>query len=307
MGKESTAYLLRCYIWLADVIYTAGHITREEINRKWYHNDTVNPDHHSEIPERTFHNWKDGIQALFQINIKCDRALGRSYYIEDAEDLKQAGVRQWLINTFAVNNLINESHALRNQILFEHIPSGHKFLTPIIEAMRDKIKINLTYQSFNSQEPHTFMVLPYCVKVFRQRWYMVAKHDFHKDLRIYALDRIFEVTPTDESYNIPKKFDGEEYFGKVYGITVPEEEQEFVDVKVDEYQANYFRSLPIHDSQKEVERNEDYSIFRFFLIPNFEFRKEILSYGSDVEILSPKWLRDEVRDEIAALVELYNN
>ena len=108
MVKQTSAQLFRSYVWLVDTIYTAGHITRAEINRKWAQNYSLNELHENAIPERTFHNWIWAIQDLFQINIECSRKLGGAYYIEDAEDLERGGVRQWLINTFAVNNLINE-------------------------------------------------------------------------------------------------------------------------------------------------------------------------------------------------------
>lgn len=74
---------------------------------------------------------------MFDINIECNRKAGYIYYIENSDDMERGGVRSWLLNTFAVNNLINESHKLKHRILFENIPSGQKFLTQIIEAMRD--------------------------------------------------------------------------------------------------------------------------------------------------------------------------
>ena len=81
-------------------------------------------------------------------NIECDKKNGYVYYIENSDDLKRGGVRSWLMNTFAVNNLINESHKLKNRILFEHIPSGQQFLTPIIEAMRDNLTVEIAYQNY---------------------------------------------------------------------------------------------------------------------------------------------------------------
>ena len=86
---------------------------------------------------------------MFDINIVCDKKGGYKYYIENAEDMEKGGVRTWLLNTFAVNNLINESHHLKRRIMFEQIPSGQKFLTPIIEAMRDGLSVEITYKSFD--------------------------------------------------------------------------------------------------------------------------------------------------------------
>ena len=53
--------------------------------------------------------------------------------------MKRGGVRSWLLNIFAVNNLINEGHKLKQRILFEIIPSGQIYLTSVIEAMKDNL------------------------------------------------------------------------------------------------------------------------------------------------------------------------
>ena len=187
-SKSNTAILFNRYVWLVDTIYRAGRISFEEINERWQCsslNDTG-----EELPLKTFHNHKNAIQQMFDINIGCDRRAGYLYYIEHVEDMERGGVRTWLLNTFAVNHLINESHHLKWRILFEEIPSGQRFLTQIIEAMRDNLTLEIIHQSFWSDTVSTFEVAPYCVKVFRQRWYMVGCSMSDRRLRVYALDRI---------------------------------------------------------------------------------------------------------------------
>ena len=122
------------YIWLVDIIYRSGKITFEEINERWLRSTLSGG---TDLPLRTFHNWRTAIEQVFDINIGCNRKAGYYYYIENADDMEKGGIRNWLLNTFAVNNLINESHHLKRRILFEEIPSGKRYLTPVIEAMRD--------------------------------------------------------------------------------------------------------------------------------------------------------------------------
>ena len=71
---------------------------------------------------RTFHHHRHAIEEIFDINIECDKRNGYCYYIENADDIEKGGIRNWLLNTFAVNNLINESHHLKHRILFEKSP-----------------------------------------------------------------------------------------------------------------------------------------------------------------------------------------
>lgn len=303
MPKQNSSVLFNRYIWLIDLIYSAGYITREEIDRHWSR-ASLNFDHESMIPERTFHRYKDAIQEMFQIDIRYNKSRG--YYIENTEDIQRDELRQWLIGTFAVENLIGESSELRRRILLEDIPSGQRHLTPIIEAMRDGVKIRIMYQSFHSAEPSTFILAPYCVRVFRQRWYVLGTSEKGKELRLYGLDRILNTERTATPFAPPKDFDAEAFFANGYGVTVDERKPEIVRISVDAYQANYLRSLPIHPSQEETERNNDYSVFQFFIVPTYEFIKELLSYGGTLEVLSPKWLRKEIRQEARTMNEIYN-
>ena len=291
--------LFNRYIWLVDTIYRSGKITFDEINRKWLRNDLSGG---KMIPLRTFHNHRIAIEEMFDINIECDKST-YEYFIDNAEDMQRGGVRTWLLNTFAVNNLINESHKLKSRIQFENIPSGQKHLTTIIEAMRDGLKLRVSYQSFWMEKPAEFEVEPYFVKVFKQRWYLVGKSD---KLRIYALDRLQRCEVSNESFKLPANFDAEAYFQDCYGIiNVDDISVQDVTIRVATYQANYLRALPLHHSQTETETNETYTTLRFHLKPTFDFRQELLSLGDDVEVLQPEWFRLEVKHVVENMAERY--
>ena len=291
--------LFNRYIWLMDTIYRAKTISFEEINRKWLR---ANMSEGNPIPKRTFHNHRNAIDELFGIKITCDSTY--HYSIENIDDIKNGGVRQWLINTFAVNNLINESHKLKERILFEDIPSGQRFLTPIIEAMRDGVTLQMTYHSFWKENQATFEFAPYFVKVFKQRWYVIGESD---RLKVYALDRIKALETTSNPFELPKEIDPQAYFYSCYGIINDETiKPQTVVIKVDADQAKYFRALPLHSSQQEIEENEDYSVFQYYIKPLFDFRQELLSHGEDVEVISPDWFRDEIKSSVAAMQKLYS-
>ena len=249
-----------------------------------------------DIPLKTFHNHRHAIEDIFDINIVCDKKGGYKYYIENADDMEKGGIRTWLLNTFAVNNLINESHHLKRRIVFEEIPSGQNFLTPVIEAMRDSLSVEIKYKSFWRQDEYTAEVEPYFVKVFKQRWYLIARNKIKDATRIYALDRIQALTQTGNAFVMPKDFSPEEYFYNCFGIIHDDNcPSETVELKVYGIQREYFRTLPLHHSQKETETEKDYSVFRYYLSPTYDFVQEILSHGCEVEVLSPGHLRDEIR------------
>lgn len=195
--------LFKRYIWLVDTIYQAGKITFEDINNKW---ERCSLSDGNAIPKKTFHNHKDAIQEVFDIIIECDRKDGYKYYIENSEDIDDDTLRNWLLNTFTVNNLISESQKLKNRIQLEEVPSGQQYLTPIIEAMRDGHKIKITYQSYWKEHSNTFEIEPYFVKIFKQRWYVIAYSEGVDKVMVYALDRIQQLAITKKRIYLPGRF-----------------------------------------------------------------------------------------------------
>lgn len=299
--KSSTAYLFNCYIWLLNTI-ARGPISRAAIDEKWAHS-SVNEYKQDYLPESNFHRWKSTVEMLFDVKIQCNAY--NEYYIEEASDLRGTDLRLHLLNLMSIDSLLKDSKELSDQILFEPVPSGEKFLPPIIEAMRDKTAIEMTYQSFTRQKPATFIVEPYCLKVFKQRWYMLAYSPGLDKAMIYSLDRVHAVESTKQKYKLPKDFNAEAYFKNTYGVTGMDEEPEDIEICIDAMQANYLRTLPLHSSQEEIERNDDYSIFRFHVVPSYEFLQELRKYGSDVEVISPESVRVEFREDTESLYRIY--
>lgn len=283
--------LLGKYVWLVETIYNAGHITFEEINQKWL-DDDMDED---PIPLRTFHKWRIAAEEMFGLVIDCERKGGYHYYIGNAREVESDGLRSWLLSTISVSNLLLDSQQLKERILLEDIPSGVKYLPMIIEAMKTNYVIRITYQSYWREESNTFDVHPYCVKLFKQRWYMVALSPYYNKVLIYSLDRIFDLCKKKEKFKMPKDFEPSEFFQDCYGVIAGTmRKPETVRIKVSAGQANYIRSLSLHASQDEVERNDEYSIFTYFLRPEFDFIQELLANGEDVEVLEPLWLRKDI-------------
>ena len=291
------------YIWLVDTIYRARKITFEEINERWLRSRLSEGE---DIPLRTFHNWRIAIEQVFDININCNRKGGYYYYIENADDMQKGGIRNWLLNTFAVNNLINESHHLKRRILFEEVPSGRKYLTPVIEAMRDGLEIELYYQSYWYEEPSTYTLQPYCIKVFKQRWYVIGFCKERNNIRTFSLDRIQQLTTLDAKFVYPKDFDPEAYFADYFGIMIENKKLETIRIKVYGMHVQYIRALPLHRSQCEIETTVDYSIFEYRMKPTLDFRQELLSRGADVEVLAPLTFREEMIQSVEKMSSLYN-
>lgn len=291
------------YVWLIDTISRHGYISKKQIDNLWC-NSSLNEEHEKKIPERTFHNHREAILETFGLEIGFERGSG--YYIVNTDDLEKDGVRQWFLESMTLSNLLTEGADMRDRILFEKVPSSSKWLSVIVNAMRDGKALEMTHQSFKRSEATTFETHPYCLKVFRRRWYMLARTIGMEELRIYSLDRIHDIKVLDKPLELPAGFDAATFFSDYFGIIINHNAQpSIMDIKVAALQAKYLESLPLHPSQEAIEVTPEYTIYRYFLVPTFDLKQEILSRGSAMEVLSPEWFREEVVDELRLMMQNY--
>ncbi len=292
-------------VWIVDTIRKARKITFEELNEKWIDDDDFSGG--LEMLKRTFHKWKEKINYEFGIQIECEPIAPYQYYIANDEILKDGSVESWLLNTYSICNSMAESKAIKDRILLENIPSGRDHLQPIIEAMKRNRFIHIKYYSYSSNAESDRYVMPLCIKLFRQRWYMVGRTWPGQRDAIFCLDRIREFRMGSRTFEYPADFSPEEYFDGTFGIINDENVKvETVKLKVSAQQANYLRDLPLHPSQVEVERGEEHSIFTVRVRPTFDFQQELLWNRDELEVLEPQWLRKEIAGVIKRMSQTYS-
>lgn len=298
--------LISKYVWVIDTIYRAGRISFKELNRRWLRDEISEG---VELPKRTFDNWCEAIQDMFGLFIENERKGEYRYFIMNEEDINGNGIRSWLYNTFCVSNALAGSQSVKDRILLEYVPSGQEHLQTIIEAMKENRILNISYHSYWKEEECNFDVEPFCVKLFRQRWYLVGRSTYayyHQQApRVYGLDRITFLQKIGQSFEMPKNWSAEAFFQGCFGVIAADQtKEEFIKLKVSADQANYIRGLKLHASQEEAECNGEYSIFTYYLRPTFDFQQELLSHGEDMEVLAPQWLRKEIAGKIK---RMWNN
>ncbi len=292
--------LLKQYIELINFINTRKAVSFEQIQNDSFLFTVFG----RELPLRSFYNTKDAIEEIFGIEIKLDR-LNKKYYIDTNIDFNSNVVQSWLYNTLSLSMKISENLTLHDRILTEEIPSGQHYLNAIIDAMKNNHKVSFVYNPYEF-EPKSYTVEPLFVKVFKQRWYLIARSGKNNE-RVFGLDRMQDVIETSDAFELPEDLDPKGRFAENYGVTIGvDEKTEDIVVKVNKFQRKYLRHLPLHESQNETKIQEDYSLFEFRLKPTIEFKMEMLSYGTNVEIISPESLRVEFADKFGVLNNIYN-
>lgn len=287
--KEYTKF--KEYIWLVNTIYKANGITLAEINEKWLQTEMSEG---ISLSRTTFHRHRIAIEEMFGLLIECNKKQGNKYYISNKDVLEEDSVQNWMLSTMSVGNLLSESQSLHNRILLENVPSGGEKLQLVIKAMKENRCLMITYQRYGSPSGYSFTIEPYCIKLFRQRWYMLGKLS-NGWLATYSLDRIESMKMLETKYKVADDFDAVEYFREAYGIVVDDNMPlQHIVLRAYGFERYYLRDLPLHHSQHEINATEEYTDFELTLRPTSDFKAKLLSRGQWIEVLEPQSLADEI-------------
>lgn len=278
------------YIWLVNTIYEAHAITLAEINQRWQQTDMSQG---VPLSRTTFHRHRIAIEEIFGLYIECDKKNNK-YFIGNDHILRQDSIQNWMLSTLSVGNIVEESQSLHHRILLEQIPSGGKKLQLVIQAMKENRKIALTYHRYGKTEESHYTLSPYCVKLFRQRWYVLGRLS-NGYLSTFSFDRIKEVELADEKFKMPDDFDAADFFRNSFGILVDDKAPvQRVVLRTYGYEPYYLRDLPLHPSQREIRSSLDFTDFELHLKLTSDFMSKLLSRGEWIEVLEPQSLADEL-------------
>jgi hypothetical protein len=293
------AQIIHQYIWLINTLKAHRALTLDELKSKWRDDEVAdgNP-----LNRSTLTRHRRAIFDMFGIIIEADASTYK-YSIRNANVLTNGSIEQWLYSTLSVHGVLAESVGMKERVVLENIPSGAEFLSTIIHAFHTGHRLRMGYQKFNA-EGYVKTVCPYALKLFHQRWYLLALND-EKQLRIYALDRISELTATDETFEIPDDFSPQDYFSEYFGVLTTDTPMAHVVIRAHDYTPNYLRTLPLHHSQREVATTDTYADFAFDIRPTHDFLGQLLSHGAGIEVLSPPYLREQMRQKFIEGLKRY--
>ena len=291
--------LINKYIWLVDTIMRHKSITRSELNALWVKNVSLSDG--NPLPRRTFYNYCRAIEDTFDVTIACNNST-YEYYIENAGE-SESSLHDWLLDSLSISGTLADSRDIASRIVFENVPSARTHLPVILDGVKSNRKLCIKYRAFDRTLTSDILLEPYFVRIFRQRWYVIGYASPDGEIRTYALDRISDVHLTTETFNEPD-VTAEEFYKYSFGIFTDKGSPKTIKLKVSYKQAKYFRALPLHHSQQE-EIHDSYSIFTYNMLTTFDLIQEILRYGSDIEVLTPKTLRVKVSEELQKALEAY--
>lgn len=261
----------------------------------------------------------------------------KGYYYEDPEysisslslgddDLESLRFAAAILNQFrdvpmleqyenAIEKIINRLNIspdpfdaqLDKYIQFEQstVSKGNEHLGPLLEAIRKRKVVDLIYRKFSDDQDKSYLIHPYLLKEYRNRWYLIALEGKSASIRTFGLERIEKCTLQKESFRIDENFRADLFFEHSIGITEKQEEPSEVILAFDLIPGKYLQTQPIHSSQKLI--NEDGKeiqiALKVLLTPElFTF---ILGYGNQVRVLKPASLKKEITKRLKSALDQY--
>ncbi len=184
--------------------------------------------------------------------------------------------------------------------------AGNEFLSVVLEAIQNHKMITFNYKSYYSDEAKERLVSPLLLKEYRNRWYLICYDEEKRKIVTYALERMSEVLITKHNGTVPASFSPTNFFEHTIGITTHEGLPEEVVFKANNLAAKYIYSQPFHTTQQQVKEGKNRTTFSLNVIVTEELIREIMSYGGDIEVISPITLRDKISDRVVDMIKNYN-
>ncbi len=295
--------LKKC-LYLINLLERKGPMTLKEINDSYEYSSLYD----GEILPRTFLRYKDFIEETFPCYIEFNQRTGK-YELHRHKALygEDDSLYDYLLSAYHIEGMSELALKHRDKIMLSDAPTGVENVQTILEAIDKKRGIECDYYSYNKKSVKHQLLIPYFLRAWEQRWYLVAEPDnHHHGMSIFALERMDNIVITSNKMVPSNQITAEEYFDGSFGVNHSDnQEPETIRIKVYGPQVEYVRALPIHESQNEVETTDDWSIFEYRIVPCYNLYQQLLWHREKIEVIFPSSIRDEMKKLLDNMLERY--
>jgi len=183
--------------------------------------------------------------------------------------------------------------------------AGHEWIYDIYYATKESYLIEFRYENIYRNEKRRHRAVPYLLKEFRNRWYMIVWSIEKEKFATYSLDRIIELQVVKEQQKKRTDFDAAQFFADSVGIFASGGKPQKVVLHLLSPFDRLVQLDPIHPSQKILKApNEGIRVeLKVHITP--ELKNRILSMGPSCKVETPEPLRTEIKSLINSMKKLY--
>jgi hypothetical protein len=250
--------------------------------------------------KRTFNRDLTEINDFFGIAIKFD--FKTAIYSLNEEESSEENMQ--LLEVFDTLQLFGKRGKVPGYIFLEQkAAKGTEHFSSIISAIEQSKTVRIIYGKFWRWETEERILKPLALKEYKQRWYLLTL-DEKDQFKVFALDRIQELSMTDNTFKVNRQIDFEVYFRDLFGIiNTPGNPVEEVILTFTEFKGRYIKSLPLHASQEILVDDGHILTIRLRVKIEYELIAEILSHGDEVRVDAPERLKEIVKERAGNIVD----
>ncbi|MDD2621099.1 MAG: WYL domain-containing protein [Syntrophomonadaceae bacterium] len=176
----------------------------------------------------------------------------------------------------------------------------------LIRAVIESYRIKINYMNNDGKES-TRVVEPLGLVCKRNVWYLIANLVNSNEIRTFRLDQIMNlITHDSEKFIYPHNFSLTDHIGCSWGVFHNDKIQ-IVKLKFSKRVAHRVKNLRYHPSQRIIEECPDGTVILEFEVCGLvEMQSWILQWGSQVEVLKPLKLRQEIINTAQSILQQYN-
>jgi predicted DNA-binding transcriptional regulator YafY len=263
------------------------------------------------ISPRTLQRDIEQIRNEFSIEIKYNR-IKNGYTLAEEDGMPPASLVRFL-EIMSTAELLSENLKDGNELLqfisFEAQGNlkGIEYLSTLLPAIQKRRKIEFTHENFDTGLRKKYLLQPYLLKEYQNRWYLFGTIGSTNSFRTFGLDRIGDLIIKTETFRPLRGIEPKSYFEDLVGLNYSETDVEEVLLKTDKVQAKYLTTLPLHKSQTVVSEKGNEVVLRLFVRPNYELKQRIFMLLDRVRVMKPKWLVDEIKCDLKNTLKKYGN
>jgi predicted DNA-binding transcriptional regulator YafY len=163
----------------------------------------------------------------------------------------------------------------------------------------------MVYYTMSRRKVTQRKVAPYKLWFYNGTFYLIGHCRSRKEIRIFAVDRIKMLNLTGERFEVPADFNADDFMKASFGVF--QGQPVHVRLHFSPDAAGYIKEKVWHDSQKISEQKDGSVILEVDVAGTREIKRWVLRWGSQVQVLEPDALREEIRSEVAEILGVYAN
>jgi len=179
-----------------------------------------------------------------------------------------------------------------------------EIINRVNDAAINKKSIEIVYYTMSRNKESKRKVDPYKIWFLNGTFYLIGHCHVRGEVRIFALDRIKMLHQTKEIFEVPEDFSLEEFVGPSFGVF----QGAPIHIKVwfSPDVAGYIKEKIWHESQEIHPQDDGSIIFEAEVAGTDEIKFWIMNWGSKAVVLEPELLKDDIRAEVGAMLEIYD-